>query len=195
MKKTLLISVIFAAMALLLFGCTQVAQNGSGLMGDTNKSDSNNGGTSYSNLDKFTQIARENDNVSVEYTLKKPDGNVIESNVGKSLLSFTVGAHEVITGFEKAIIGMKIGDTKTVTLPPKEAYGEYDENKVIKVTVDKNQFDDFNNLLVGSDVTGNNIVWTVIEKTDNNAVLSVNTNPPLAGQTLVFEIKLISINQ
>jgi len=195
MKKIIAILGILAIA--ILFGCTQAAQNGSGLMSDTNKIDSNNGGKGYTNLDNFAQLVRVGDKVSVNYTGKFTDGNVFDTSLaaGRTPLQFTVGAHSVITGFENAVVGMKVGDTKTVTLPPGQAYGEYDQNKVKYLLLDKNQFSDFNSLIVGSEVYSSNFKGIIMEKNDQNAVVSMDTNPPLAGKTLVFEITLVSINQ
>ena len=66
------------------------------------------------------------DKVSVIYTGKLADGTVFDSNVGKNVLTFTLGAHEVIPGFENGIVGMKVGDKKTLTIPPEEGYGAKD---------------------------------------------------------------------
>ncbi|VVB75343.1 FKBP-type peptidyl-prolyl cis-trans isomerase [uncultured archaeon] len=188
MKKIIAILGILAVAILL--GCTQAPQNGSGLMGDTNKIDSNTSGNGYSNLDQFAQLVRVGNKVSVDYTGRFTDGNVFDSSAGKTPLQFTVGAHNVIAGFENAVVGMRVGDSKTVTIPPEQAYGQYDENKVL--SFDANQFADFNQLVVGAYVTAWNTRGRIIEVTDKNAV--IDFNPALAGKTLVFEIKLISID-
>jgi len=189
-----LIAILGILAVAILLGCTQTTQTGSGLMGlsaDANKIDSNTNGNGYSNLDQFAELVRVGDKVSVDYTGKFTDGNVFDSSIGKTPLKFTVGAHNVIVGFENAVVGMKIGDTKIVTIPPEQAYGAHDENKVL--AFDANQFADFNQLMVGAYVTAWNTRGKIIEITDKNAV--IDFNPALAGKTLVFEIKLVSINQ
>jgi peptidylprolyl isomerase len=65
------------------------------------------------------------DEVSVYYTLSLDDGTVQESNVGFSPISFVVGDGRMVSGFDAAVIGMKVGETKKVRLSPSEAYGEY----------------------------------------------------------------------
>ncbi len=196
MKK--LITILGILAVAILLGCTQTTPNGSGIMGDTNKADlnkidSNTTGTGYSNLNQFTQLVRVGDKVSVNYTGKFTDGNVFDTSLtaGRTPLKFTVGQHQVIAGFENAVVGMKVGESKTVTLPPEQAYGPRDENKVL--AFDANQFADFNQLVAGSYVTAWNTRGKIIEVIDKNAV--IDFNPEMAGKTLVFEISLVSIDQ
>lgn len=68
-------------------------------------------------------IAKNGDTVKVDYTLKLADGTVYQTSVGSTPFEFTLGQNQVIAGFEKAVTGMKVGETKTVTIPAAEAYG------------------------------------------------------------------------
>ena len=68
-------------------------------------------------------IAKSGDKVKVDYTLKLSDGTVFQTTVGSTPFEFTLGQNQVIAGFEKAVTGMKVGETKTVTIPAAEAYG------------------------------------------------------------------------
>ncbi|MDR1412655.1 MAG: FKBP-type peptidyl-prolyl cis-trans isomerase [Actinomycetes bacterium] len=70
--------------------------------------------------------AKDGDTVKVDYTGKLEDGTVFDSSEteGRTPLEFTVGAGEMIPGFDKGVVGMKVGEKKTLTLPPEEAYGE-----------------------------------------------------------------------
>ena len=70
-----------------------------------------------------TATAKSGDTVKVDYTLKLADGTVYQTSVGSNPFEFTLGQNQVITGFEKAVTGMKVGQTKTVTIPAAEAYG------------------------------------------------------------------------
>jgi FKBP-type peptidyl-prolyl cis-trans isomerase len=70
------------------------------------------------------ETAQSGDTVSVDYTLKLADGTVYDTSVGKSPFQFTLGKNQVIVGFEKAVLGMKAGESKTVTIPPEEGYGK-----------------------------------------------------------------------
>ena len=61
--------------------------------------------------------------VKVEYIAKLADGTVVDKSEGNGPLEFTAGAGEMIQGFDEAVIGMKLGEEKTVTVPPEKAYG------------------------------------------------------------------------
>ena len=63
------------------------------------------------------------DAVSVHYTGKLEDGSVFDSSVGREPLPFRVGAGQMIRGFDAGVVGMKVGDKKTLTIPPEDAYG------------------------------------------------------------------------
>jgi len=190
--KALILAVVLVS--LLLFGCVQQNDSnskGSGLMIlDANKSDSNLGANIYNNLGDLQGKAKVGDEVKVNYTGRLKDGTIFDSSVGKEPLDFNVGAHQVIRGFENAVVGMKIGETKTVELPPEQAYGSYDNSKVI--TFDSNSFGDFNNLQKGMTVYAGSLGGKVVEKNDTNAI--IDFNHALAGKTLIFDITLVSIN-
>lgn len=70
------------------------------------------------------KVAGDGDLLSVYYTLWLEDGTEIESNVGGNPFKFTLGAGEVIKGWDQGLVGMKEGETRTLTIPPDLAYGE-----------------------------------------------------------------------
>jgi FKBP-type peptidyl-prolyl cis-trans isomerase 2 len=193
MKKLIAILSLFLLVALI--GCTQSTGSDNNMPStiDTNKiSDTNtvNKDTNvYTNI-KNIGVIKEGDKVKVNYTGRFTDGNIFDTSIGKKPLEFTVGAHQMIRGFENAVIGMKVGETKTVTLQPTEAYGEIDQNKIM--VFDKNSFANFQSIKTGSMVSAGNLSGKVISKTDQNAV--IDFNPPMAGKILVFEITIVSIN-
>ncbi|MCB2224805.1 MAG: FKBP-type peptidyl-prolyl cis-trans isomerase [Actinobacteria bacterium] len=127
--------------------------------------------------------------VTVHYTGTLLDGSEFGTSVGGEPLQFTIDTGQMIQGFNDAVIGMAPGETKTITLPPEEAYQDYQDDLVIEVTLDQ--------VPEGTEA-GDQLmspagqVVTVVEVTDEFAV--VDTNHPLAGETLVFEITLVSID-
>jgi peptidylprolyl isomerase len=134
------------------------------------------------------------DSVKVDYTGKLTDGTVFDSSIGETPLEFIVGAGEVIQGFDAAVIGMKVGETKTVTIPPDQAYGERTNDLI--VTVERNLLPADVVPVVGGllqtshqGTAGQTVV--ILEVTDTT--VTVDANAPLAGETLVFEIKLLEI--
>lgn len=143
------------------------------------------------NLDQF-KVAKSGDEVKVNYTGRFLDGKVFDSSLlaGRTPLGFVIDDGGMIKGFNDAVKGMKVGETKTVTLAPEQAYGALDPAKI--VTIDKNQFADFDSLVKGMTVSAGNYSGIVISKNDQNAV--IDFNPEMAGKTLVFEITLLEIN-
>ncbi|MDV0442989.1 FKBP-type peptidyl-prolyl cis-trans isomerase [Methanorbis rubei] len=147
------------------------------------------------------QTAKVNDTVNVFYTLTLEDGMVAESNVGKTPLTFVVGSGRVVKGFDDAILGMKPGETKTVTLTPDLAYGEYSYNTYADVPI--SMAETYNNgpIEIGSTFlmydysTGAiQVVLGEVVIIDNESNMTrVVINAPYAGKTLIFEITLDSI--
>ena len=138
--------------------------------------------------------AKTGDTVRVEYTGKFEDGQIFDSNKGKELLEFTLGEGKIIPGFEKAVIGMEVDEEKTVKIPPKDGYGEYIEGLVAEV--EKERFPENLSLEVGRQLVipqenGGQLIVTITKVTDSKVTL--DANHPLAGKTLVFDIKLKEI--
>ena len=140
------------------------------------------------------KTAKEGDTVKIEYTLKLEDGSVFDTSVGKDPFEFTIGEGQVITGFEDAVKGMKVGESKAVTLSPDEAYGDYDDS--LLTVVDRTQLPEDLDPKVGDQLQathedGTTAMVTVIEVSDTT--ITVDANSALAGKTLTFELKLMEI--
>lgn len=133
---------------------------------------------------------KKGDKIQVIYTGYLEDGSVFDSNEGKDALSFEVGAGQVIKGFDDAVVGMKVGENKSITIKPEEAYGERHEEMVVKIP--KTQFQG-EEVKEGMMVSSNNgMQATVVAVNDNDVTLDFNF--PLAGKTLKFDIKIAAIN-
>jgi len=137
------------------------------------------------------------DTVAVHYVGTLDDGTQFDSSRERGqTLSFMVGAGQMIAGFDNAVVGMKVGETKTVTLPPEETYGPHLEELLIEFSRDELP-EDMQNAQVGDLVmltlqTGGVIQKPIVEVTDTYII--VDTNHELAGEALTFEIELVSIN-
>jgi FKBP-type peptidyl-prolyl cis-trans isomerase 2 len=139
--------------------------------------------------------AKNGDIVKVNYTGKLEDGTIFDSSEGRAPLEFTLGAGQMIPGFEKAVLGMKVGETKTVTIPSKEAYGQRHDELVMEIP--REELPPDLNPQVGLQLQstrsdGAIVVVTIIEVADTT--ITVDANHPLAGKDLIFEIKLVSIS-
>jgi FKBP-type peptidyl-prolyl cis-trans isomerase SlyD len=131
--------------------------------------------------------------VKIDYTLRDDKGEVLDSNAGKAPLAFKQGARQIIPGLDKAVLGMKAGDTKKVVVQPEEAYGKVDpkaETEVPKESLPEGEVVVGRRLMArGRD--GNPRPVTIKIVKDKTVVLDLNH--PLAGKTLVFDIKVVSI--
>ena len=138
-------------------------------------------------------IVAAGDTVSVEYEGKLQDGNVFDSSekAGKPF-SFAVGSKQAIEGFDSAVIGMQEGQEKTVTIQPENAYGQYDNTKVVELP--KSQFADPDKMVVGLPVHASNGVNGVVKEIKDDSIV-VDFNHPLAGKTLIFWIKIVKIEK
>jgi FKBP-type peptidyl-prolyl cis-trans isomerase 2 len=181
---------------ILFAGCTGAVPNDINSAADTNgindvNSFNDSNGRSVNNLDQFVKI-KTGDTVSVDYNGRFEDGSVFDSSMGREPLTFQVGAGNMIKGFDDAVIGMKVGETKTVTLPPELAYGQIDPNKI--VDIDRNLFSKIPSIEVGTMVTFQSGMRGRVEKFNDQNV-TMNFNSEMAGKTLVFEITVVSINK
>jgi FKBP-type peptidyl-prolyl cis-trans isomerase 2 len=134
------------------------------------------------------------DSVKVHYTGTLADGTQFDSSVGNAPLEFSVGGKQVIAGFEDAVLGMTIGDSKTVHIPSDEAYGPYVDDLVAIIPVD--QFPAHISPKVGLQLEmrqpDNRVITVAITDMSDDSV-TLDANHPLAGKDLTFEIELVEI--
>lgn len=134
------------------------------------------------------------DLVQVHYTGKLSDGEEFDSSRGEAPLKVEIGAGQLIQGFEDGLMGMSIGESKTVIIPPDQAYGLRHEEMVRAVTLD--QLPDGlevqeGMVLESSDQQGHRVELRVTEIDGDKVVLDMNH--PLAGETLTFDIEVVEI--
>ncbi|KAB1197809.1 MULTISPECIES: peptidylprolyl isomerase [Haloferax] len=150
------------------------------------------------------------DRVAIEYVGRFEDGSVFNTSqyevaVEHGLFdaqerskedyapqSFVVGAGEVIEGLDEAVVGMAVGDEATVTVPPENAYGEFDDERVR--TYDPEAFE----AMVGEEPevglhvhAENGLHGDVIAVRDD--AVEVDFNHELAGKTLVFDVEVVAV--
>jgi peptidylprolyl isomerase len=135
------------------------------------------------------------DTVKVHYTGTLSDGSVFDTSREGAPIEFTVGGGMVIPGFETAVIGMQIGESKTFTIPSAEAYGVHDPRLVQDVPRSEMPAD--MDIFLGMQLTasggdGREIPLVVTELSDESVRL--DANHPLAGEDLTFAIELVSVN-
>lgn len=138
--------------------------------------------------------AKSGDLVKVHYEGRLEDGSVFDSSKHRQPLQFTIGKHEVIPGFEQAVVGMAAGESKIAKITAEKAFGPYRENLIVEV--DRGQLPGDIEPEVGQQLQtrqadGQATVVTVADVTDSSVTLDVNH--PLAGKDLVFDIRLLEI--
>jgi len=146
----------------------------------------------WGNMTKAKTGAR----VKVNFEGYLEDGTVFGSSMEDEPFEFTIGEKNMLPGFENAVIGMQKGDTKTITLPPEEAYGSH--KKELVSVMERSSFPQEVQLEVGKRLRvrtkdGKYTVVTIKEFTEDSIIL--DGNDPLAGKTLTFKIELVEIKQ
>ncbi len=147
------------------------------------------------------------DTVKVHYSVSFIDGTEFQSTRNTTPLEFTIGTGAVIPGFDEAVVGMKPGETKTVTVPPEDAYGPYEQslvNTLDRESVRNNlaELDQSGNLEEVNFPDGPVYIWRTEENktgylrfynSTTPDTIIVDENHPLAGKDLVFTITLVEI--
>lgn len=139
--------------------------------------------------------AKIGDRVTVHYTGRLMDGSVFDSTIGEDPLVFTLGQDDIIDGFEEGVMSMLVGEKKTITLPPDKAYGERNEDMIMIVPLSDMPSDlemEVGDELEVTDDNGEQMLLIVAEMHEDSVVL--DGNPPLAGETLIFDLELVRIN-
>jgi len=136
------------------------------------------------------------DSVSVIYTGMFTNGSVFDSNVNGTPITFTVGSHQVIMGFENALVGMKAGQTKTVHIPVELAYGPYKPEyiHVINRTGSLATMELTEGAMLTYRNPSTNTMSMVKILNVTRDTVTVDGNSPLAGEPLTFTIQLVSVN-
>jgi len=140
------------------------------------------------------RVVRNGDTVKIHYTARLKNGNVFESSRGHVPLQFTIGDGSVIPGLEKAVIGMKVGDKKTVEVPPEDAFGPRHEELVFKV--ERNSIPSDIKPFIGQNLQmqhpdGSYINLVVTDMDDET--ITLDANHPLAGSFIIFDLELVEI--
>ena len=138
--------------------------------------------------------AKQGDEVKVNYTGRFDDGTVFDTSKGRDPLAFTIGGGQVIPGFDAAVDGMTVGDSKTITIPCADAYGPYREDMVLNVP--REQLPEGLDPEVGQQLQmgqsqENMLVVSVTEVAEDS--ITLDANHPLAGKDLTFDLELVAI--
>lgn len=132
--------------------------------------------------------------VSVNYTGRLEDGTIFDTSLheGRTPLTATLGQGQLIPGFENGLMGMAIGEKKTIEIEPSDAYGEINEGMIQEVPLTQvPEGAKVGDMLQGQNERGQFQV-SVKEVKENSVVLDMNH--PLAGKKLIFDLEVVSID-
>lgn len=136
-------------------------------------------------------MVQDGDAVEVHYTGTLDDGTEFDSSRGRGVpLAFTVASGQVIKGFDDAVRGLKVGETRVYTMPPEDAYGLRSDDNILELPYGEQQQD----VQVGDEVTlGNGLPAVILEVRETTVLL--DSNHRLAGEALTFEVEIVSITR
>lgn len=134
--------------------------------------------------------------VSIDYTLRNDEGEVLDSSEGAQPLVYLHGAANIIPGLEQALAGKSAGESLKVSIEPENAYGEYMAELV--ATLGRSMFEGVDDLQVGmqfhASAPNGGMQIVTIRDIDGDDV-TVDGNHPLAGQRLNFQVRVISVRE
>jgi peptidylprolyl isomerase len=139
--------------------------------------------------------AKIGDTVKIHYTGTLDDGTQFDSSADREPLEFEIGGGSVIRGFDKAVKGMTVGDSKSVRIEAGDAYGPPNDQLIQEVprsNLPDNLTPEVGMALQSSSPDGNVALFTVVAVTDET--FTVDGNHPLAGHALSFDIELVAIS-
>jgi FKBP-type peptidyl-prolyl cis-trans isomerase 2 len=131
--------------------------------------------------------------VGIEYTLSLEDGTTVDTNVGGEALRFEQGSGQIIPGLDKELIGMKVSEAKRVKVMPDEGYGQVNPAAFTEVPISELPEDARvpGMMLMARDDQGRTQPLRVHEIEGDKATLDFNH--PLAGKTLIFDVKVLEV--
>lgn len=134
------------------------------------------------------------DKVKVHYHGRLTDGTTFDSSAGREPLEFEVGSGMVIKGFDDGLLGMGVGDKKTIDIPVDDAYGQRDPNMLMEFPIDRFPADmkpEVGMQLTMTNEGGQNFPVVIAEVKEDLVLL--DGNHPLAGEPLIFDLELVEI--
>ena len=138
-------------------------------------------------------MVKTGDTIKIHYKGTFNDGSVFDSSEGRDPLQFQAGSGMVIMGFDEGVMGMKVGDKKSINIPAKEAYGEPNPDMIFDF--DRSQIPADVPIEVGGMLNMHNgqqeVPVKILEITETN--IKMDANHPLAGKDLNFDLELVDI--
>ena len=138
--------------------------------------------------------AKNGDKVKLHYTGKIKNGEVFGTSRDREPLEFSIGSGSILPGIENGIIGMQIGDNRTIELAPEDAFGPAQEG--LTLDMKKSEFPENMTFTVGETIPmqrkNGNFILVMIKEVKEDTI-TLDANHPLAGRTLIFDVELLDI--
>jgi FKBP-type peptidyl-prolyl cis-trans isomerase 2 len=128
--------------------------------------------------------------VVFEYTVSEQGGSIVDTNIGNQPMEYVHGNGQILTGLEEALSGMSVGEEKSVTLRPEDAYGPTDPGAFREVPAGQIPQEARN---VGVRLAVPGVAWPVLVNEVRPDSVVLDLNHPFAGRTLVFVVRILSI--
>ncbi len=140
----------------------------------------------------MTEQVKDGDIIRLHYTGRLADGEIFDSTRERGPIVLVVGTSQLVKGIDRAVMGMKTGDTKTVHLTPDQAYGEYLQENILEFSL--HSMPHLQNFKVGMQIKlplqgGRAVSTRVIEVTDS--LIRLDANHPLAGKNLNYDLEVV----
>ncbi len=145
----------------------------------------------------MTDIQRINQNseVTLHFTVKLPNGDVVDTTTNKAPATFKVGDGSLLPGYEQALFGLKAGDQRSFEIEPENGFGPGSEQNI--QTMPRDNFSDMELepglLIIFKDAAGGEMPGVV--KTIHDTVVDIDFNHPLAGKIITFEVEIIVVKE
>ena len=138
------------------------------------------------------RIAQDSE-VTLHFTLKLPNGDVVDTTTNKAFVTFKVGDGSLLPGFEQPLFGLKAGDQRTFEIEPENGFGPGSEQNI--QTMPRDNFTDMELepglLIIFKDAAGGEMPGVV--KTIHDSIVEIDFNHPLAGKVITFEVEIIAV--
>ncbi|EXJ10400.1 MULTISPECIES: FKBP-type peptidyl-prolyl cis-trans isomerase [Nitrincola] len=137
-------------------------------------------------------VIGEGTEVTLHFAIKLQDGQVVDSNFASQPARFVFGDGNLPDGFEQALVGLKVGDHMDLTIAPERGFGMHNPSNI--QVMPRSQFSSLTlepGLVVSFQEPGGEVPGVITEFDDSK--VTVDFNHPLAGQTLLFEVKVLDV--
>ncbi|SMF43292.1 FKBP-type peptidyl-prolyl cis-trans isomerase SlpA [Alteromonadaceae bacterium Bs31] len=133
--------------------------------------------------------------VTLYFSLKLDDGEVVDSNMDSEAATFSVGDGNLLPGFERVLFGMGAGEKASFVIPPEDAFGQANPNNIQKIdrSLFTQEFELSEGLVISfADAAGAESPGVIVELKDDSVL--VDFNHPLSGEKITFEVQIVSVS-